>query len=208
MYGEGMVLIKPGQGYVADASSQSGTWLEEKNEQEQTAALQKKLDENASIRSRKLQRLDEQPKEQMLGSTKVLEGSPGLRTAHGTDPNSLVIDKFTLYLGIGWRKISDDEHIQAAARGWARFIENSFGLSKVTVYLESKGLQSYFIEAEQGYYLFAENLRCGRFVSRSVDEALQHLQQSPPVFEGPELHIGSTEQSTNGTSVDSDMMID
>ncbi|KAI5456276.1 hypothetical protein BGZ63DRAFT_366943 [Mariannaea sp. PMI_226] len=97
-----------------------------------------------------------------------------------------VIDDFTLHLGIGWRKISEDTDIQAAARGWARFIENHFPISNARVVLESKGLQSYLVESTQGFFLFAENLRQGQLVSQTVDGALRNLQCSPPHFDGTE----------------------
>ncbi|EEU42545.1 uncharacterized protein NECHADRAFT_93421 [Fusarium vanettenii 77-13-4] len=96
------------------------------------------------------------------------------------------IDNFTLHLGIGWRRISEDEHIQAAARGWARFIENHFPISNARILLESNGLQSYLVEANEGFFLFAENLRQGQLVSQTAEGALQNLQCSPPRFDGME----------------------
>ena len=83
-----------------------------------------------------------------------------------------------------YTKISEDEHIQAAARGWARYIENHYPVTNAQIRLESNGLQSYLVEAAEGFFLFAENLRQGRLVSTNVEGALKNLQTSPPTFEG------------------------
>lgn len=209
VYGEGMVLIKPGQGYVADASSQTGTWLEEKRDQDHQAKQQ--IDAcQSEIRSHKSQRLDHGPNGASLHCTDKYNSSALEESCHlvANRSDALVIDNFTVHLGIGWRKLSNEEHIQAAARGWARFIENNFNLSKVRICLESKGLQSYLVEAIDGYYLFAENLRHGRLVSRTAEGALQNLQPSPPKFEGPELDIVAGLQQPSEVLADSAMAID
>lgn len=110
-----------------------------------------------------------------------MSGIIGRPSNYAMDP---IIDHFTRQLGIGWKGIADEEHIQAAARGWARFIENHYPLSDVRIRLESKGLQSYLIEATEGFFLFAEDLRQARFVSQTATGALQNLQASPPCFDG------------------------
>lgn len=122
---------------------------------------------------------------------------------------SLVVDDCTLHLGIGWRRIGDGEDMQAAARGWARFIERNFALTGVRICLESRGLQSYLVEADEGFFLFDENLRCGRLVSRSVEGVLGNLKLSPPVFDGPELRLDHDEnRRLCGALVDTFMKID
>ncbi|OAA33675.1 hypothetical protein AAL_01140 [Moelleriella libera RCEF 2490] len=117
------------------------------------------------------------------------------------------VDPYAVCLGVGWGRISEDEHIQAAARGWARFIEINYGFSRVRICLESKGLQSYLVEASNGYFLFSENLRKGRLVSRTVEGALHNLTLSPPGFEGPEIRPAG-EKEQHGFPVDSAMAID
>lgn len=201
IYGEGMVLIKKSTGYVADASSQSGTWVEERAEQEARAAqaaaeaLAKQLEnQRPLLRSHKSQRLHStshaSASQDFLlssasGSASDLTCSPQL-TASASDSQPPVVDDFTLHLGIGWSRISDDANIQAAARGWARFIENRYPLTGVHIRLESRGLQSYLVEADQGYFLFAEDLRQGRLVSTDPVRALDNLRSSPPIFDGEE----------------------
>ncbi|KAM0322951.1 hypothetical protein ACHAQA_009050 [Verticillium albo-atrum] len=217
-YGEGMVLIKPVQGYVADASSQSGTWVEEKTTRDQAAkAAASTVDapHRPEMRSNKSQRLDQStiPSPGMalaidangiIPTNSAPESSTGFSAscAQPADNTSHpVVDDFTLHLGIGWRKISEDEHIQAAARGWSRYIENHYPLSSVTLRLESRGLQAYLVEAAEGFFLFAEDLRQGQLVSKKADTALQNLKCSPPVFEGTEILTAAESPGATTNSV-------
>ncbi|GAO15020.1 hypothetical protein UVI_02027550 [Ustilaginoidea virens] len=212
--GNGMVSVKPTNGFVSDASSYPlGAYVEESTDQGRRLFQEKNASQMES-RSRKAQRLDHSPDQAPLqaslhgtcydGASKDSQGNL-VSTACG---NSLVIDAFTILLGIGWRQLGTDEHVQAAARGWARFIEKHFKLSNVGIRLESRGLQSYLVEAAEGYFLFAENLRRGRLVSRTADKALHNLQLSPPVFEGPELDLTLAENQQFEPFTESAMAID
>ncbi|ERT00122.1 hypothetical protein HMPREF1624_03491 [Sporothrix schenckii ATCC 58251] len=200
-YGPGMVLIKKGSGYIHDASNQSGTWLEEKaaaleatRKEEALVEQQRQAQDRPSLRSHKSSRLDlsahiESPESarSSRSSPKRDVRDPSPMTPDGGSSGGAsqpVIDDFTLHLGIGWNRLSDDEHIQAAARGWARYIENHYPVTEPKILLESKGLESYLVEAREGYFLFAENLRQGRLVSSNAQRALDNLKSSPPVFDG------------------------
>ncbi|KND94598.1 hypothetical protein TOPH_01361 [Tolypocladium ophioglossoides CBS 100239] len=210
-YGEGMVPIKPEAGYVADASSQSGTWLEEKSASDEQARRRQQVEQQLDLRSHKTQRIDHSidqtsPPSAPIGDAAGVSGTNV--AAVDSAREQLVIDDFTLHLGIGWRRISDDEDIQAAARGWARFVENHFPLTTVRMCLESKGLQAYLVEASEGYFLFAENLRQGRLVSRTVDGALRNLQLSPPTFDGPEIQMEAENPRPSEPLADTEMKID
>ena len=194
-YGPGMILIKKKTGYVVDASSQSGTWVEEKAAEDHArkteAALvaQEQLSQDRpSLRSNKSQRLDLATKLNPSQEMQPNRSSPGRELGDsasdaGTAP---IVDDFTLHLGIGWKRVSDDEHIQAAARGWARYIERHYPVTDAKLLLESKGLQSYLVEAREGFFLFGEDLRQGRLVSTDPGRALHNLKTSPPVFDGLE----------------------
>jgi hypothetical protein len=184
-YGEGMVLIKAGTSYNPDASSQSGTWVDEKLSTAMDSLPKQTVDLNQRIH--KSQRRGRDGVSVSPASTPTSESQFRLGSTDATtgSVNGPVVDDFTLQLGIGWRKISPDEHIQAAARGWARYIENHYPVSNARIVLESRGLQSYLVEASEGYFLFDENLRQGRLVSQDSQRALQHLQCSPPTFDGP-----------------------
>ncbi|KAI1325632.1 hypothetical protein F5Y16DRAFT_258715 [Xylariaceae sp. FL0255] len=199
IYGEGMVLIKNPSSYVSSAGSQSGTWLEEKatadviHKNEEARAINQQ--ERPSLRSNKSQRLDLNAvtlSSQIASVSRVSPvrdldpstSTPGLSIDASSQP---IVDNFTLHLGIGWSRISEDEHIQAAARGWARYIENHFPVTNAKIQLESKGLQSYLVEATEGFFLFAEDLRQGQFVSKDANQTLANLRTSPPTFEGIEV---------------------
>ncbi|KAK4156374.1 hypothetical protein C8A00DRAFT_12700 [Chaetomidium leptoderma] len=222
VYGPGMTLIKKSTNYVADAGSQSGTWVEERAAREDAhkaevalLAQEQLAQSRPSLRSHKSQRLE------MTTSTNADERFPSRRsspTREAANPmtassDSLaqpIVDDFTLHLGIGWSRISDDGHIQAAARGWARYIENHYPVTNVKILLESRGLQSYLVEATEGYFLFAENLRQGRLVSTTPEGALNNLKISPPVFDGFDTMDAAESSKATGaiaptTSVDMDM---
>lgn len=199
IYGEGMTLIKSPSSYAPQAASQSGTWLEEKATAEQRRKNEEariiNQQDRPSLRSSKSQRLDMNAiavpaseaqinRSSPVRDTDPAASTPGLSADTSSQP---IVDNFTLHLGIGWSRISEDEHIQAAARGWARYIENHFPVTNVRIQLESKGLQSYLVESEEGFFLFAEDLRQGQLVSKDLNQAFANLKTSPPVFEGSEV---------------------
>lgn len=184
VYGPGMVLIKKNQGYVPEASSQSGTWLEEQKAKDEEARL-KYEQELLDTRSHKMQRVGSEAPILSAPSASMPSDSPSPKT------EGPVIDDFTVHLGIGWRKVSEEEHIQAAARGWARYIENHYPVTNAQIRLESKGLESYLVESAEGFFLFAENLRQGCLVSTSVEGAIRNLQSTPPIFEGAETLVAA-----------------
>ncbi|KAG6018314.1 hypothetical protein E4U43_004456 [Claviceps pusilla] len=208
--GVGMDLIRPASSHVADTSTQPDTFMHRSSDVNQKDKQDLQI-HRPELRSHKSQRLDRTTQISPLCST---QHQPAPQSSPGDIPSSvchdaLVIDNFTVHLGIGWRSISGDEHIQAAARGWARFIEINFGLAKVRICLESKGLQSYLVEASSGYFLFAENLRQGRLVSPTAEGALKNLQFSPPVFEGPELPVlANRDDKCVDPFVDATMVLD
>lgn len=205
VYGPGMTLIKPNSGYVAEASSQSGTWVEEKATAEESrrvenVALTVKQQEQdrPSLRSHKSQRLDIAPS---FGNTFNSNRSSPTRSVAGSSTpvpslsldssGAPVVDDFTLAFGIGWRLMNADSSISAAVRGWARYIENHYPISNISIHAESKGLQSYLVRADQGWFLFDENLRQGRLVSTDNQRCIENLKSSPPVFEGADTMIPS-----------------
>jgi hypothetical protein len=216
-YGPGMILIKKSTGYVHDASNQSGTWLEERAAEEETrrtdAAVleqQRQAQDRPSLRSHKSSRLDVSA-EARASPGRELGDSPSTILSMATETAAQpVVDDFTLHLGIGWNRLSDDEDIQAAARGWARYIENHFPINDAKIRLKSNGLESYLVEAQEGYFLFAEDLRQGRLVSRDAQQVLHNLKTSPPTFDGPETMVAAesprpTEVEPTNNRMDMDM---
>ncbi|ROT43362.1 hypothetical protein SODALDRAFT_327556 [Sodiomyces alkalinus F11] len=189
-YGEGMSRFKRNRGYIADANNQSSGWLGHITHYNTQRSVLANRSETPFIRSTK----------------RATPTGPSSSTTHTAPaPGSLggnmqpVVDDFTLHLGIGWRKLSEDEHIQAAARGWSRYIENHYPLSSAAILLESRGLQAYLVESAEGFFLFSEDLRQGRLVSVRADVALQNLKCSPPVFEGQDT-LFATDAPEIGTA--------
>ncbi|KAI0484628.1 hypothetical protein GGR56DRAFT_33893 [Xylariaceae sp. FL0804] len=199
VYGPGMTLIKSSSSYISEAGSQSGTWLEEKatadevRRNDEARAINQQ--QRPSLRSNKSQRLDMKAVSLPSGETQAARISPARDVVPATSTPGLnadissqpIVDNFTLHLGIGWSRLSEEEHIQAAARGWARYIENHYPVTNARIQLESKGLESYLVEASEGFFLFAEDLRHGQLVSTDVNQALANLKVSPPAFEGIEV---------------------
>jgi hypothetical protein len=194
-YGEGMTLIKPkGNGYAIEASSQTGTWAEEKAEEEKAkaaaaaAAIAKALADRPVLRASKSQRLNLSATptiaEEVSNATASSPGSPE-RSGGYAEPT---IDDFTRHLGIGWSSInSADTDIQAAARGWSKYIENHFPVSNAMIRLQSKALESYLVQTNEGYFLFGEDLKHGRLVSTNLQKTFANLQGPVPTFEGESL---------------------
>lgn len=184
-YGEGMTLIKPNKGYTMDASSQTGTWQEEKEKAEEDAALAALAaqQDRPILRATKSLRLD------MTATPPIAEEATtnGVVSAPSPERSAYVepaVDDFTRHLGIGWSAISADPDIQAAARGWTKFIENHFPVTNARIRLQSRGLASYLVEADEGFFLFQEDLKKGQLVSTILEKTLQNLSSPVPVFDG------------------------
>jgi hypothetical protein len=194
IYGEGMVLINPSTGASLSADSQTGTWYEEKAEHE---ALKKEV-EAANFRpklptSRKSMRLSQSSiRSGLEASSSSFVPSQPYDNAPASPPKTAnssshpEIDDATMALGIGWTKISSDDAIQTAARGWARYLENHYTrhVHGAEILLQSNGLQAYLVGCQEGFYLFGENLLEGRLVSRTWQGCLQNLRSNPIVFDG------------------------
>jgi hypothetical protein len=195
-YGEGMTLIKP-NGFLIDASSQTGTWAEEKAEISQVQAQPSPaIQDRPMLRSHKSQRLDLTAtpviaEEVSLSNGTVIASSPPKMVSNSMEGPT--IDAFTIYLGIGWSRISDGEDVQAAARGWTKFIENHYPINDVHIRLQSKGLASYLVESREGWFLFGEDLKEGRLVSTSLERTFENLKTTPPIFDGEEILYAAAE---------------
>lgn len=214
VYGEGMVLINPNTGVALTADSQTGTWFEEKADHDR---LKQEI-EAANFRpklptSRKSIRLSQ------TSNTFDPTLPPSTITPNTTTPNAPAsppktacssqshpeIDDATLAFGIGWTKISSDENLASAARGWARYLENHYTahIHNAEILLQSSGLNAYLVGCQEGFYLFSENLLEGRLLSRTWEGCLQNLRQSPPVFEGERTLAA---ERTPGPDLDGVMM--
>ena len=184
VYGEGMVLLNSSTGISISAESQTGTWYEEKVE------TKSKLEWSTESRpemptSRKSVRLDPTAPPLVhsddIAAALAPESPPKSSASHPT------IDDFTYALGIGWTRLSpEDADIQAAARGWARYLENHYSrhIHGAEILLKSEGLNAYLVGCQEGYYLFSEDLLEGRLVGKHWESCLNNLRVHPIAFEG------------------------
>ena len=187
IYGKGMVLINPSTGVSTSAESQTGTWYEDKLEADLLASakvgdlVEAQTSERLMMPMRKCQRRDTSFKVDAAENGQIC--SIDLRKAGPDEP---AIDLFTHLLGVGWSRINADPDMQAAARGYAKYIENHYPLSEVAVVLKSKGLDAYLVQTAGGFYLFEDDLSEGQLVGSDWEKCVANLQRSPMVFEGTE----------------------
>ena len=200
VYGEGMTLICP-SGFIISAGSQTGTWAEEVAASKAPPSPPAAAEPALRLLSRKSQRLDTSHPPSTTSPNSpptTLSSSP----TH-TEPQ---IDASTILLGIGWTALASssstdpDESAAAAIRGWARYIANHYSISNPAILLRSAGLSAYLVQADEGFFLFHEDLGEGRLVGRTEHEALANLKTSPPAaVEGSEVlrAVGTPKVETN-----------
>lgn len=185
VYGEGMALLNPSTGQYISPESQTGTWYEEKalEQAQEIPEFRPRLPS-----SRKSVRLSQASVPSSLSTNNlvgsVTTGAPASPPKTATRP---LVDAATLALGIGWSTMSEDPDIQAAARGWARYLENHYShIHGAEILLKSEGLNAYLVGCQEGYYLFREDLLEGQLVGRSWEATLVNLRAGSIVFEGEE----------------------
>ena len=188
-----MTIIDPATGRAAAAESQTGTWYEENLEIERLASIKAvkslaQAAETITARPAKALRLEKLP-EPLLSSSAGASADVQSPSPFETP----VLDPATHLLGVGWTLISKEEDMQAAAKGWARYIDNHYpSLSNTELVLRSEGHQAYLaratrtVEGTQGFYLFADDLNEGKLVAQTWEACIRNLQTASPVFEGQE----------------------
>lgn len=158
---------------------------------------------------RKLQRLDSAassgPASADAGATGATPAAArdGGDAAPKSQPVEPVVDDLTLRLGIGWTRLGLDPDKQAAARGWARYVEKHFpGVSNARILLQSKRLDDAFlVVADQGYFLVDERMAEARLVGSTEQQALANLTAVPVVFvDGSEVlrAVGAPRRDVGG----------
>lgn len=187
IYGEGMMLLNPKTGLSVSAESQTGTWYEE--EVDQKAVEEEVMAANARpamLTSRKSAKLSQ-------GSIRLpidFSAASAPASPPKTAQDRPEVDEATMALGIGWTKMaSEDESIQAAARGWAKYLENHYSrnIHGAQILLKSSGLNAYLVGCQEGFFLFGDDLLEGKLVGRTWETCLQNLKSSPMAFEGEEV---------------------
>lgn len=185
-------------GHPLAGQKQTGNWLEVKSGVRTPAEIRATVGLGLSSTAivteplepcRKAQRRDLTSQEFVAGDRNGSNGSPKPVLE---DP---AIDQFTHLLGVGWSRVSEDKDVQAAARGWAKYIDNHYPLSNTKILLKSKSHDAILAETGEGYYLFKEDLSEGQLVGVDWITCLGNLQRSPITFDG------STTLKTVRTSV-------
>ena len=152
--------------------------------------------ERPNLRSAKSQRLDFSSTSAI--AEEVMSNGALMTPITASPANEPTIDDFTRHLGIGWSLLSANEDIQAAARGWTKFINNHFPVADAKIRLQSRGLASYLVEANEGYFLFGEDLKQGRLVSTSLGKTWENLRGPVPVFDGDVVMEAGETPKLNG----------
>lgn len=202
IYGEGMVLLNPSTGVSISAESQTGTWFEEKAEAEARNIAVEEENSRPKMPTRKSVRLGSAASLPRLDdiAAAVAPASPPKQSI--PEPQ---IDDFTVALGIGWTRLSsEDPDIQAAARGWARYIENHYSrhIHGAEILLKSNGLNAYLVGCHEGFFLFGEDLLEGRLVGRTWETSLHNLRAQPMAFEGQDVLRAERTPGPDGASTD------
>jgi len=231
LYGEGVALNPRSQAAIS-AESQTGTWIER---EAVAGALMSSWPDRRPISkpsfppSRKAQRLDTTaPGLDGLAFTSIQRQ---LQHASADDdhrcslnanssisapfaPEEPLVDDFTQLLGISWQRVSHNNDLAPAVRGWEKYINNHFSrcLQSAHILLKNRSMNAYLVTArpimgstttlpEDGassslrttsgdvikathFYLFTEDLSEARLVGLTWDNCLQNLRSAPIAFEG------------------------
>ncbi|KAF1983300.1 hypothetical protein K402DRAFT_396770 [Aulographum hederae CBS 113979] len=178
IYGPGMTLIYPGDpGYNIAAESQTGTWADEKQEQEEQA---NKAGRPAVI-ARKSQRT-------IAGASSPTEHPHQMVSPSIITQPEEPVDQLNLILGIGWKRLPDGQ--VDAARGWERYIQNHFDVQNPTILVFNEGLHAYLVRTQglqDNFWLFQEDLTCCKLIGTTEESAIANLRQQNPTY-GPIIH--------------------
>ena len=192
IYGEGMVLLNPRTGMSVSAESQTGTWYEEKAEAVKSGRDPADEGFRPKIPTRKSMRMDSTtslPRLDDIAQAVAPESPPK------SAPAEPEVDEYTIALGIGWTGMaSEDLDMQAAVRGWARYLENHYSrhIHNAQMLSKSKSLNAYLVQAQEGFYLFQEDLLQGQMVGSDWQSCLRNLLSRPIAFEGEVLSAERT----------------
>ncbi|MCJ1335091.1 hypothetical protein MMC09_000357 [Bachmanniomyces sp. S44760] len=201
IYGEGMTLIDRSSGRAISAETQTGTWYEEQEE----IKRQEAADEIVSVAWANSQlspsdALDTRKKFRRHDHTPSDENIPSMHDFSTVCSPCFSSDA----LGAGWQHLGQEPHVQAAARGWNRYIENRYpDLDSPQVILRNEGKDACLVSTEFGFYLFSEDLAQGRLVALSWNNCLVNLSTSPIQFAGQQVIFAAAARTPSSAGSDS-----
>lgn len=180
VYGPGMTLIYPDDpGFSIAAESQTGTWAEEKNEETETQAANRPV-----VTSRKSQRRGVPDSISIEPAVSFNTNGAGIN-GNSPSPTSAdpPIDRLTLTLGIGWKRIPAAQ--APAAKGWEKFIVNHYdNISDPSILLHSEAHHLYLVrslstasDTQECWWVFQEDLSACRLVGFCEEDAIRNLQK-------------------------------
>jgi hypothetical protein len=185
IYGPGMTLIYPDDpGFSIAAESQSGTWCEEKNEQEEKAEAVRPI-----AISRKSARMS--PTANVMVPS--LNDMDAQKTEDIIDDNGATVNTLITRLGVGWKNVMTNPNLRDAARAYSRVIERHFDFTDALVMLEKESLSAYLVRAKQhgvqGYWLFSDSLQWCQLVGWSLERTVSNITAGPtPRVEGERIN--------------------
>ena len=215
--GPSMTYNFPSQPGPSNGSANTQTnsfWAQQQQQQQQQQALQESSSFSgqprvASRKSQRMSRASNQLDQPSLGNcnndNNIVDGVNHSRNSsiNSIDNGNLpTIDAASHAIGISWTQLTGDPALEAAARGWARYIANNFTLADVQILLHSKSdrnggyLVRALMDGELRYCRFSEDLDWFQIVAvghgdnmmmvpvQTEEEALACVRQTPlPVLE-------------------------
>ena len=82
---------------------------------------------------------------------------------------------------------------------------NHFPVTNAEIKLQSRGLASYLIQADEGFFLFQEDLKRGQLVSTTLEKTMQNLSSPTPVFDGVTVLEAADLLKNNNESLQADV---
>ncbi|KAB8349595.1 hypothetical protein FH972_023619 [Carpinus fangiana] len=199
-YGPGVTLLDPNNPVAAlQAGSQNGTWAEEVSEQLRSSSIDESQRLRPMLEARKSARLhrDVPDVDNVRASwfakhqDKSSLDTPGAQDLSGRiQLDEPEYDAASIALGVGWALIPSSDAMQAAIRGWTAFLEQRYPLTNVKFEWQKRSdPKAYLVGAVSrssrtpGYFLFQEDLQCGKLVAKSWERALDNLRTLPMRFD-------------------------
>jgi len=196
VYGPGMTLIYPNDNcghYTMDATSQTGTWVDEAAKQDIETS------DRPVMRNRKSQRTSARAFE-TTSSSSLPAASP-----HST-ADEPIIDRVTRMLGISWVRLDRNEGGQINQRAYTRWIERHYpSLANVELWFENSSIPGYLGTAMNHasgtleYLLWSFDLKQAVLVTRDSSELMTKLGLGNPsdlIKSAPMSIFANSEPST------------
>ena len=191
VYGPGMTIVHPGDPSIALANaSQSGTWVEER-EEAQLRALAAEKAARPVISARKSQRVQQPnggPPAQPICLTLPSQQTREISN-HTSEP---LIDEATRALGISWTRMDASEALQISQAAYSKWIQNHYpNLENARVWFENSAIPGYLVSAtnvtsggqQEEYYIFSNDLTQARLVTSDPDQLVPRLQMLPAALD-------------------------